>query len=181
MSTKFEQSYCGLPQRKICIAIGILEIIINICLTVCSIVFINFSILYSLIILFLIIAAIISLVFGAINRKSDLFCPYFLLKFIIIGPSLGGLGICIFAIICYETFVLTISNYFDTEMCNFVGIFVFLPMAILFILNVIPLLIVKNYHQELKAIKNQEMTVTFNNVEVLQLNQPFQQREENIN
>lgn len=179
MSTQSEENYCGLSQRKICISTGILEIIINFSFIVCAFIFVHYSILISAVILLVIILPIIPMLFGAIKQKSDLFFPYILIKFIIICAALVSLVICIFLIIIYEAITMSIiEKEFDTDVCNFMAIYFILPMGILFILNAVPLLIVKNYYRELNENKHLEMTRNFNNAELFQVEQQQLQQQD---
>lgn len=166
----FEKHCCGLQLRNACIFIGLLEIILSVCLAVFLIAFDLLPVTLSVAVVSLNILVMIPMVVGAIRRQSNLFWPYVIVKIISVFSSAAGIGFCLLIIFVVQWTVYAERYNIGHDIITALGIVFSLIFLITFILNGIPILIVRNYQLELMKRENQDidMTAAYNELDDVQ-------------
>lgn len=170
--------YCGSSKRKVCILIGVFEIIVHIVFAIILILFNLLPIILVFVILLTNIPFIIPMIIGAIKRHSDLLWPFILLKLLIVLSLIGGLGFCVLVVILVELHMIGHEDSFGVFF-NFISLICSLIFVIMFVMNIIPLLIVRNYQKELIKIDNENFDVYYSDLRNIQQLQLQEDEEEN--
>lgn len=157
-SRLFEKHCCGLPLRNACIFTGFLEVILSAAMFCAALDALPPWILVPAITIDILVT--ISMVIGAIRRQSFLFWPYVVEKIIVVVGSAIMFGLCVL-LVTYAQWTRYVLEYnLSHAIMTAIGFCFGILFLILFILNLIPILIVRNYHRELLKREDQGIDMT---------------------
>lgn len=154
-----EKAFCGLPLRKACVVVGVLNLIVAVILGIGAITLFRIPILLVVPITAIEILLVTVMTVGAIKQNVRLMLPYFVVKLtLLIGSAVTSAGCLI--VFCVIMLQAQMGKYKGSGM----GFYWLYSMIILlgvvcftfFALNVIPVLVVRKYLRDLKETPTKE-------------------------
>lgn len=148
MPCQTENTICGVADRKMCFAIGFFDFLINILLILCLLIYCNIGkggiVVFTYILISVNTFLIILMIFGLIKANTNFILPYLIAKYVIICSSIGAVVIMVVLIFSVEI-----------GMAGMFIPFIVVTCLISFLLNIMPLLIVRKFYQKLIINGNQ--------------------------